>query len=134
MSFTLAIGSRMRLAPASKATCKRLGQVLDRDDVSAQAHAAQDDHLLLERLAQDARAEGDEGRQRHGRRRPGVVQLDDVQVVVVVARLDRGADPAGVRLEVVEPDLDRLLGRRSSSRGPTSSGSRCPHVTWVSSR
>ena len=72
--------------PGVEGDLQRLGQVLDRHDVSAQAHAAQDDHLLLERLAQDAGTEGHERRQRHRRRRAGVVQLDDVQVIVVVAR------------------------------------------------
>ena len=80
MSFTLAIGSRRRLAPASKATWSDSAKVLDRDDVAAQAHAAQDHHLLLQRLAQDGGAKGHERRQGHGRRRPGVVQFDDMQV------------------------------------------------------
>lgn len=38
------------------------------------------------------------------------MQLDDVKVIVVLAWLDRGTDPAGVGAEVVEADLDRLLG------------------------
>ena len=95
MSITLAIGSRMRLAPASKATCKALGQVLDRDDVAAQAHAAQDDHLRLERLAQDRRAQGHEARQGHAPVvGPVLCSSTTMQVVVVLAGLDRGTDPA----------------------------------------
>ena len=80
MSRTLAIGRRIRFAPESNATCKRVGEVLDGDDVSAQAHAAQHDQLGLERLAEDARAEGDEGRERQGGRRSGVVKLHDVKM------------------------------------------------------
>ena len=63
-------------------------------------------------MPKTAGAKGYERRQGHGVRRPGVVQFDDVQVVIVVARLDRGADPVGVRLEVIEADLDRFLRRR----------------------
>ena len=33
---------------------QRFGQVLDRDDVSAKAHAAEDHHLLLDRFAEDS--------------------------------------------------------------------------------
>ena len=54
MSFTLAIGSRRRLAPASKATCNDSARFSTGNDVPAQAHAAQDHHLLLDRLAEDA--------------------------------------------------------------------------------
>ena len=64
----------------------------------------------------------------------GVVQFDDMQVVVVVASLDRGADVCGIRLEVVEADFDRLLRLRSSSRSPTVLSVPLPAVTWVSIR
>ena len=37
--------------PSVKGDLQRLGQVLDRHDVAAQAHASQDHDLLLERLA-----------------------------------------------------------------------------------
>jgi len=37
------------------------------------------------------------------------VQFDNVKVVVVVARFDRGADPVCIRFEVIEPNLDRFL-------------------------
>ena len=133
MSLTLAMGKQDALGTGVEGDLQRLGQVLDRDDVAAQAHAAQDDHLLLERLAQDAGAEGHERRQGHGRRRPGVVQLDDVQVVVVVAGLDRGADPAGVGLEVVEADLDGFLGRRVRAEARRLQRA-VARVTWVSRR
>lgn len=87
-----------------------LGKVFDRHEVSAQAHVSEDHHLRLDWFAQDRRAERGERRQGHGRGRSAVVQLDDVKVIVVLAWLDRGTDPAGVGAEVVEADLDRLLG------------------------
>ena len=63
MSFTLAIGSKQPLGPGVEGDLQRLCQVLDRDDIPAQAHAAQDHHLLLDRLPEDGGAKRNEGRQ-----------------------------------------------------------------------
>lgn len=60
MSLTVASGNRSRFPLASNA----IRQVFDRYDVSAQAHAF-DDNLVIERFAEDAGTEGHECRQLH---------------------------------------------------------------------
>lgn len=40
------------------------------------------------------------------------MKFDNVQMVRVISRLDRGADPVRVCLEVVEADFDAVLRRR----------------------
>ena len=50
-----------------------VAQIDDRDDVSAQAHASQHDHLLLQRLAEGSGTEGHKRCQCHRIRGPGVV-------------------------------------------------------------
>ena len=96
--------------PGVKSDLQGLGEILDGDDVSAKAHAAKDGNLRLKRLAQHGRAQGREGRQGRGVRWSRVVKLDDVHVVVVIGRLDRGANPRRIGIEEVETDLHRLLG------------------------
>ena len=125
MSLTLAIGKRMRFAPGVEGDLKRLGQVLDRYNVPAKAHAAEDHHLRLQRPPQSAGAQRDESRERHGIGRARVVEFHDVKVEVVIAALDRRTHPASIRPEIVEADLDRLLGCGVRTQAQTSSARRC---------
>jgi hypothetical protein len=60
---------------------------LQQKDIFPKGH-----HLLLDRLPEDARAKGHERCQGHRRGRAGVVEFDNVQVVVVIPSLDRGAE------------------------------------------
>ena len=67
------------------------------------------DHLLLDWFAEDTRTKSDERSQRHCCGRAGVVQFDDVEVVVVIQGFDGCTDLSGVRFEVIEADLHGFL-------------------------
>jgi hypothetical protein len=104
------------LGAGVKSHLKGFRQVLYWHNIPSEAHAAQDNHLRLDRLAQRSGAQRHKRRQRHGSGRSGIVELDDMKVVVVVAALDGGADPVDVCLEVVEPNLNALSGARVGSK------------------
>ena len=99
------------MAPESKATCRHSARFSTGITLPPRLMSPRTTIWPWTGFCRMPGAQGDEARQGHGLGGPGVVQLDGVQVVVVIAGLGGAAHPADVGLEVVEGDLDRLLGR-----------------------